>query len=84
MKGAHQPASRTAGHPRNPHCERNRAVLKDMRFIWRMTSRLITATLLCVILMSGWLLVIEHPKPSFTTAEQSAERVNKDSGNPSE
>lgn len=84
MGGAHQPASRTANRPCNWHRVRNRVVLKDMQLIWRITRQLITGTLLCAVLMSGWLLLIEHTKPSFTAAEQLARLEKLDSSNLSE
>lgn len=84
VAGAHQPASYTATHPRNWHRVRDRVVLKDMQLIWRITRHLITGTLLCAGLMSGWLLLIEHTKPSFAAAEQLARLENKDSSNPAD
>ncbi len=84
VAGAHQPANRTANHPRNGHRVRKRVVLKDMQLIWRITRQLITGTLLCAVLMSGWLLLIEHTKPSFAAAEQLARLEKLDSSNPSE
>jgi len=84
VAGAHQPASRTATHPRTWRRVRNRVVLKDMQLIWRITRHLITGTLLCAVLMSGWLLLIEQTKPSFAAAEQLARLENKDFSNPSE
>ncbi len=79
VAGAHQPANRTANHR-----VRNRVVLKDMQLIWRITRQLITGTLLCAVLMSGWLLLIEHTKPSFAAAEQLARLEKLDSSNLSE
>jgi hypothetical protein len=84
VAAAHQPASRTATNPRNRHHGRKSVALKDMQEIWRVTRHLITGTLLCAVLMSGWLLLIEQTKPSFAAVEQLARLENKDSSNPSE
>jgi len=82
--GAHQPARRTATHPRNQHRIRKSAALKDRQEIWRITRHVITGTLLCAVLMSGWLLLIEQTEPSSAAIEQLARLESKDSSNPSE
>jgi hypothetical protein len=84
VAGAHQPARRSATDSRNRHRMRKNVALKDMQEIWRITRHVITGTLLCAVLMSGWLLLIEQTEPSAAAVEQLARLENKDSSNPSE
>jgi hypothetical protein len=68
LEGARQAQRRNAGQSRNRPRGTKSADTDDLQEIWRIARHLITGTLLCAVILSGWLLVIEDSLPSSAAA----------------